>query len=184
MSGRIIPESSNRQDWPRLVAQTINKHSREAGGFGWADYSDASAGTGTAMTAGTALQITRTLAPTAANNRVRGPFLNWVFWDNAAHVIRPRRLYDVLAMSIYIKVTPGATGGNLVVALVAGTLEIASKAFPMTGVVGADMGLRVDFLTACRATFLANGAKVMLTSTVSATLKEFSPEFYPLGYES
>ena len=33
MSDRIIPETSSRSDWPRLVAQVLNRHSQALNGF-------------------------------------------------------------------------------------------------------------------------------------------------------
>lgn len=35
MSDRTIPETSTRSDWPRLVAQVVNRHSRALEGFPW-----------------------------------------------------------------------------------------------------------------------------------------------------
>ena len=53
MGARIIPETANRQDWPRLVARRVNEHDREiaalqAGGGGGSGTFDLDDGTATA----------------------------------------------------------------------------------------------------------------------------------------
>lgn len=192
-----IPVDARRQDWPRLVATRVNKNTNDVGsleervaaleslstGLGWVDYSDASAGTAAALTVGSYVQMTRTLSASATNNRLRGPFAGHAFWDNTAHVARPRALYDVIYLSIYLRVNPGASNGAIDVQLLAGTIDVGTKTFPLTGATGSDQGLRADFIVPVRTSFVANGAKVMVRTNVNADLKEFSPEFYPLSYE-
>lgn len=192
----FVPVDGKGLDWPRRVANAINALRglnksldtrvtalESEGGFGFVDYSDTLAGTPVTLTAGATVQVTRPLSASPTNNRLRGPFEGHAFWDNTASLITPRALYDTIALSIYIKVSPGASGGVLDVALMAGSVDVGTKSIEMTGAVGVAKGLRADFVVAVRSSFWTNGAKVMLTPTVTTDLLEFSPEFYPLGFE-
>ncbi|MGJ3630216.1 hypothetical protein AB5I41_31470 [Sphingomonas sp. MMS24-JH45] len=66
----------------------------------------------------------------------------------------------------------------------AGAIDIGSKSFEMTGPVGVGKGIRADFKITCRSAFLANGAKVMLTPSVTTDLVEFSPGVLAYGMSS
>lgn len=205
-----VPVDGKGFDWPRRVANAVNSLLKQknvsradfdvlegrvsavetaVGGIeqrtnlGWIDYTDTSAGTATALTPGAATAVTRTLSVSPANNRLRGVFDGHTFWDNTASKIIARALYDVVLMSIYIAVTPGASGGVLDVQLMAGAIDIGSKAFELTGPVGTAKGIRADFIVPVRSSFLANGVQVMLTASVPTDLIEFSPEFYPMSVE-
>lgn len=205
-----VPVDGKGFDWPRRVANAVNSLLKQknvsqadfdalaarvsaaetaiAGiqqrtNLGWIDYTDTTAGTATALTPGTATQITRTLTASAANNRLRGVFDDHQFWHNDTSRIIARGLYDVIMMSLYLAVSPGASGGVLDVQLMAGAIDIGSKAFEMTGAVGTPKGIRADFIIAVRNGFLTNGVKVMLTASVPTDLIEFSPEFYPMSVE-
>jgi len=192
MNRQPIPVDGKGLDWPRRVANAINglfrttdDHAAQLAtvgtGFGFIDYTDTESPTAISLPAGDTVQVLRTLAASTDNNRLRSVFTGHAFW--AANKITPRALYDVIQISIFIRIVPGASNGALDVSLMAGAIEIAAKAFPLTGTVGAGQGLRADFIIPVRGMFLANGAKVMLRSSVTATVTEFSPEFYPLGYE-
>lgn len=191
-----VPVDAKRLDWPRLVANGINalralydalvtrlEGVEARSGFGWADYTDNDAPAPLALSGGSTVQVSRNLSASGANYRLRGPFAAHQFWDNATDTIRARALYDVIDVSIYLKVIPGASGGTLDVQLMAGAIDIGSKSFEMTGPVGVGKGIRADFKITCRSAFLTNGAKVMLTPSVTTQLVEFSPEFFPADIE-
>lgn len=156
-------------------------------GGGFIDYTDNGfiAGTTTPLPADIATQITRDLTASAANSRLNRPFADWQPWDNAAKLIRGRSLYDVIGISIDIRIIPDKVGGVFRVSLMAGTIEVGAKNMPLTVQPGTEEKIRVDFpQIAVRNSFITNGAKLLLTPTVPMTLVEISPEFYPLGYEA
>lgn len=155
-------------------------------GGGFVDYTDFDyvAGAKTVLAAGVPTQLSRDLGASAANTRLNRPFAGHAFWDNGAKLIRGRALYDIVAISAAIRVVPDQVGGVLRVAIQAGAVEIGGKNMAITAKVGAEEAIRVDFLFPVRSGLLTSGGKVMLTATVPMTINEFSPEFYPLGYEA
>lgn len=137
------------------------------------------------LPADVATQVTRNLNASAANNRLNRPFADWVPWDNTAKLVRPRALYDVIGVSIDMRVIPDKIGGVVRVSMMAGAIEVGAKNMPLTVQPGVEEKIRVDFPQVfVRNSFFINGAKLLLTPTVPMTLVEFSPEFYPLGYEA
>ncbi len=200
----FVPVDGKGLDWPRRVANAVNAANRRLGGdgsrldaiearldalearkdYGWVDYTDTQLGTALNLPAGVVTQVTRDLTVNALNDQLRGVYAGHDFWDNATDTIRARALYDAIAISVFLKLTPGASGGVIDVQLLAGTVDVGTKSIEMTGAVGVAKGIRADFLVACRSAFLANGAKVMLTASVTTELTEFSPEFYPLSAAS
>ncbi|MGJ3625956.1 hypothetical protein AB5I41_01465 [Sphingomonas sp. MMS24-JH45] len=120
-----VPVDAKRIDWPRLVANAINglrslydailgrlEAVESRSGFGWADYTDNDAPTAVTLVGGATVQVGRNLSATGPNYRLRGPFAVHSFWDNATKTIRARALYDVIDVSIYLKVVPGVFLGR------------------------------------------------------------------------
>ena len=122
------------------------------------------------------------LSASVANNRLLGPWENFVFWDATNHLIRARALYDMVAMSFVLRFRASVLGGKMEIALVIGVGKVAAKTLTLTAAVGAEENQRVDFFLPQRTSWFANGAAVVLTSSVDAELIEFSPEFYPQGF--
>lgn len=139
----------------------------------------------TPLPADVATQVTRDLSASAANNRLNRPFADWVPWDNSAKLVRARALYDVIGISIDMRVIADKIGGVVRVSMMAGAIEVGAKNMPLTVQPGYEEKIRVDFPQIfVRNSFVNNGVKLLLTPTVPMTLVEFSPEFYPLGYEA
>jgi hypothetical protein len=166
------------------VAYNPGDFGRYGGGF--VDYSDNdyTNGATVALAAGVPYQVTRDLAPTANNYRFNRPFDQWQPWDNSAKLVRARALYDIFATSSDIRVVPDKVGGVLRVSFMAGQIEMGGKNMALTALPGNEEKIRVDFIFPVRNSFFTNGARIMLTASVPMTLVEFSPEFYPLGYEA
>jgi hypothetical protein len=164
---------------PRLVTG-------DAEGFGWVDYTDTTSGTETAIAAGVRTQVSREISATGANNKLSGHWLNHNFWGG---IVGDRKIVgvsvnDVVAISIALRVRPELVGGILTLEVdVGGAVgAVVTKSTPLTGDVGELERMRIDATISMRATFLANGGRVYLTSTVPFALVEFSPEFYPIGF--
>jgi hypothetical protein len=155
-------------------------------GGGFVDYTDNdfAAGTRSILPVNTPWQLTRDLTATGANVRLNRPFAGHQFWDNTAKVIRGRALYDLVMMSMAIRVIPDQLGGVLRVAIVAGAIEIGGKNMAITAPVGSMESIRADFIFPVRNALFTNGGKIMLTSNVPMALIETSPEFYAIGYEA
>ncbi len=165
------------------VEYSPNEFGRYGGGY--VDFSDADAsGTGFALPAGVPTQLTRSLLSSSANTRLNRPFNGHQFWDNTAKLIRGRALYDIVATSMFVRVIPDKLGGVLRIAIQAGAIEVGGKNMAITAPVGSEESIRADFIFPVRNMLLTNGGKIILTATVPMTLVEFSPEFYPLGYEA
>lgn len=162
--------------------RTFSEYGGGAVDFTDTDYTNAIT---TPLPADTATQITRNLNASAANNRLNRPFTDWVPWDNTAKLVRARALYDVIGISIDMRIVPDKVGGVVRVSMMAGAVEVGAKNMPLTVQPGTEEKIRVDFPQIfVRNSFATNGARLMLTPTVPMTLVEFSPEFYPLGYEA
>lgn len=156
-------------------------------GGGFVDYTDNDylAGTATVLPADVATQMGRNLSASAANKRLNRPFADWQPWDNAAKLVRGRALYDVIGVSIDLRLIPDKVTGVLRVSMMAGAIEVGAKNMPLTVQPGSEEKIRVDFpQVAVRQNFITNGVRLLLTPTVPMALVEFSPEFYPLGYEA
>lgn len=139
----------------------------------------------TPLPADVATQMARDLSASASNNRLNRPFADWVPWDNSAKLVRARSLYDVIGISIDMRVIADKIGGVVRVSMMAGAIEVGAKNMPLTVQPGFEEKIRVDFPQIfVRNSFVNNGVKLLLTPTVPMTLVEFSPEFYPLGYEA
>ena len=155
-------------------------------GFGWVDYSDLTSGTETPLLAGVRTQISRELSASGANNKLAGHWFGHNFWGG---IVGDRKIVgvsvdDVVTMSFALRVRPGLIGGILSLEIdIGGTVgAVVTKAVPITGEVGEIERLRIDATIPMQSTFIANGGRVYLTSTVPMTLVEFSPEFYPIGF--
>lgn len=197
MTSPNVPVDGRGLDWPRKVANAVNglfarlaaaeaaagDAMSMAAGFGFIDYTDNDAPDVLTLPADVETEVERDLAPSEANRRLRGPWANHDFWDNEAKLIRARALYDVVTLSFAMRIISDVANGKLTLSLVAGSLNFASTTVPLTAPVGEEESMRIEFTVPMRSAFVANGAKVMLMSTVDASLVEFSPEFYPVGYE-
>lgn len=211
MTIQNVPVDGRGLDWPRKVANAVNRLQKLVGdtaapiddvaeaaqealglaqdamsmaaGFGFIDYTDNESPDPLALPADDEVQVERDLSPSAANRRLRGPWLAHEFWDNTGKVIRARALYDVVTLSFAMRVVSDVANGNLTLSLIAGTINVASTTVPLTAPVGDEEVLRIEFTIPMRNAFVTNGAKVMLMSTVDASVIEFSPEFYPVGFE-
>lgn len=167
------------------LAQNERAFTEYGGGF--VDYTDNHyvAGTTTAVPAGTAMKIERDLTASAVNSRLNRPFSDWQPWDNAAKLVRARSLYDIIGIRIDIRLIPDRVGAVVRVSMNTPTVELAGKNMPLTSPPGEEEKITVDFPElAVRRSFFENGAAFYLTANVPMTLVEFSPEFYPLGYEA
>ena len=156
-------------------------------GGGWVDYTDNdyTAGKPTTIAGGSTYTMARDLEASAANFRLNNPFAGFQFWDNAAKLVRARALNDIIGVRIAMRVVPDRIGGVVRISLATPTIELAGKNMPLTVVPGTEEQLSVDFpQLAVRPSFFQNGAAFMVSSTVTVALVEFSPEFYPLGYEA
>jgi len=155
-------------------------------GGGFVDYTDLdfAAGIKTILPVGQPYQLARNLSASGANVRLNRPFAGHEFWDNTAKVIRGRALYDLMMMSMAVRVVPDQLGGVLRVAIQAGAIEVGGKNMAITAPVGAVEAIRADFIFPVRNSLLTNGGKIMLTSNVPMTVIETSPEFYAIGYEA
>jgi len=184
MTGLAITPGASQADIDAALAAHDREFSEYGGGY--IDYTDNDyvAGTTVAMTAGVPWQVTRDLSASAANSRLNRPFADWQPWDNTAKLVKPRALYDVLINSSDIRVVPDKVGGVLRVSFMAGAVELGGKNMAITSQPGVEEKIRVDFIFPVRNSFLTNGARIMLMASVPMTLVEFSPEFYPMGYEA
>ena len=167
----------------QLAADT-RTFSEYGGGFVDFTDNDFAAGNKTVLPVGTPWQLNRNLTASGANVRLNRPFAGHQFWDNDAKLIRGRALYDIVMMSMAIRVVPDQLGGVLRVAIQAGAIEVGGKNMAITAPVGTMESIRADFIFPVRNSLLANGGKVMLTSNVPMTVIETSPEFYAMGYEA
>jgi hypothetical protein len=185
-SAGVLRERPDQGDVDALRTELAAKEREftEYGG-GFIDYTDNDFGRGvrTLIPADVPTQVMRDLTATAANSRLNRPFAGFAFWDNDAKLVRGRALYDVLQVSMFLRLIPDRIDGVLRVSLQAGAIEIGGKNMSITAAVGSEESIRADFIFPVRNMLLNNGAKVMLTSTVPLALVEFSPEFYPMGYE-
>ncbi len=146
-------------------------------GYGWVDYSDLDKPSPIVLATSVPTAIVRNLAATGPNTNLNFPFAGHAFWDGSKIVARA--LDDVVSVSLVFAITPQSLGGVLTVALLAGTIDIAPATHVFTAPVGTIENIRLDVRIAVRASFLTNGARLVLTSSVPAMLTEFSPEFYP-----
>jgi len=184
MTGLAITPGASQAD----IDAALSAHDREFSeyGGGFIDYTDNdyNAGVTVPLVADLPTQVMRDLSASAANNRLNRPFADWLPWDNSAKLVRARALYDVVINSSDIRVVPDKVGGVLRVSFMAGTIELGGKNMAITSQPGVEEKIRVDFIFPVRNSFLNNGARIMLTASVPMTLVEFSPEFYPVGYEA
>lgn len=153
--------------------------------FGWAGYSDNDAPTPIELDEGVRTRLDRSLAPTSNNNRLTDAFESHVFWAGTSpnKVIAARAIGDVIAVSVHLRVVAGRIDGSLTMEFdVGGAVGVVTqKTVVLTGDVGVEERIRVDFIFVTRATWVANGAAVYLTSSVPLDVLEVSPEFYPLS---
>jgi len=184
MTGLAITPGASQADIDAALAAHDREFSEYGGGF--IDYTDNdyNAGVTVSLVAGTPTQMMRDLSASAANSRLNRPFTDWAPWDNTAKLVRPHALYDTFFNSSDIRVVPDKVGGVLRVSFMAGVIELGGKNMAITAQPGVEEKIRVDFKFPVRNSFFNNGAKIMLTASVPMTLVEFSPEFYPDGYEA
>jgi len=178
---------------PANVAAEINaafaandRQFSEYGG-GFVDYSDVDYANNitTPVPAGTPMQIVRNLSAAAVNYRLNRPFATWQPWDDVAKLVRARALFDIIGVRIDIRLIPDRVNAVVRVSMNTPTVELAGKNMPLTAPPGVEEKITVDFAElAVRNSFFQNGAGFYLTANVPMTLVEFSPEFYPLGYEA
>lgn len=178
------PEAGEINDLRAQLAADQRSFTEYGGGF--VDYTDLDFATGikTILPVGQPYQLARNLSATGANVRLNRPFAGHEFWDNSAKVIRGRALYDLVMMSMAVRVVPDQLGGVLRVAIQAGAIEVGGKNMAITAPVGAVEAIRADFIFPVRNSLLTNGGKIMLMSNVPMTVIETSPEFYAIGYEA
>lgn len=184
MTGFVSAPAASQADIDAALAANQRTFSEYGGGF--IDYTDNgfTQGVTTTLAAGVPYQVDRDLTASAANSRFNRPFTGWQPWNNSAKLVRPRALYDIIITSSDIRVVPDKVGGVLRVSFMAGAIELGGKNMAITALPGNEEKIRVDFIFPVRNSFLTNGARIMLTASVPMLLREFSPEFYPVGYEA
>lgn len=157
-------------------------------GGGYVDYTDTDyvAGTYLTLLAGQPVQLSRNLTANPARTRLNPPWSDFAFWDNSAKLVKARALHDTLDISVALRIVSDKIGGVLRVQYTTAddAFIVAAKTHSLTAAVGQEEGLTTDSKIAVGTRFAAVGAKVMLTCTVNATLREFSPIFYPTGYDA
>lgn len=218
MTIQNVPVDGRGLDWPRKVANAVNRLQKLVGdtalpiedvrglaqqaleaagdaadaaaaamsmaaGFGFIDYTDNDAPAPLEIAADTEVQVERDLSPALVNQRLRGPWAGHEFWDNGAKVIQARALYDRVTIAFAIRLIADVANGEFTLSLIAGTINVKSETRPLTAPVGEEESMNIEFTVPMRSAFVANGAKIMLTSTVDVSVIEFSPEFYPESFE-
>ncbi len=155
-------------------------------GFGWIDYSDVQNGVALALPADTVVQINRPLLAAPVNSQLAAPWDTWNFFGGTDSDRRfmPRALEDVYYVSIATRIIASQVGGSVHFGLdVGGTAGLIVESTEMLSApVGEENRLRFDFIVPVRSSFFANGGRMMLTSSVPASLYEFSPEVYPQSH--
>lgn len=157
-----------------------------ASGFGWVDYTDTEAGVETPLLENVRTQVNRALVASPANNKLAGHWEGHAFWggtssDRKIIGVTPA---DSIALSFVFRVRPGRIGGVLLMEIDVGPPigVVVPESRSLFGDVGEIATLRITSIFSMRTAFQANGGRVFLTSSVPATLVEFSPEFFPLGF--
>lgn len=157
-------------------------------GGGYVDYTDNdyAAATYLPLLAGQTVQLSRDLTPNATRTRLNPPWSGFTFWDNSTKLVKARAQHDTLSISAALRIVSDKIGGVLRVQYITAdnAFIVAAKTHSLTAAVGDEEGLTTDSIIAVGSRFASVGAKIMLTCTVNATLREFSPIFYPTGYDA
>ena len=157
-------------------------------GGGYIDYTDNDYPAGNYLTllAGQTVQLSRDLQPNPTRTRLNPPWSNFAFWDNTTKLIKARAQHDTFDVSAAVRIVSDKIGGVLRIQLMTAdnAFIIAAESLALTSNVGEEEGLTTGSKIAVGTRLAAVGAKIMLTCTVNATLREFSPIFYPTGYDA
>ncbi len=145
--------------------------------LGFIDYSDTDSSVLT-LAPNTRTWITRS-APTALSF-AQPPFVGAVLWDGQK--IRGRVAHDTMVMRLDLMVRPLVSGGALYFGIDIGLgtdLDPDSKSF--AGQTGVSQPMRFLAPLDFRTYLMANGGKIMLSSTVPCEISRVSPEFFLWG---
>lgn len=157
-------------------------------GGGYVDYTDNDYAAGNYLTllAGQPVQLARDLTSNPTRTRLNPPWSSFSFWDNTAKIVKARAQHDTLDISAAFRIVSDKIGGVLRIQYVTAddAFIVAAESLPLTSAVGTEEGLTTGSKIAVGTRFAMVGAKIVLTCTVNATLREFSPIFYPTGYDA
>lgn len=152
-------------------------------GLGFTDLTDPDAGEALACPAGEWVQVTRALAASPANARLRGDYAGHLFWQDGK--IRPRGLGESVLFQAFFKVISFITDGFLLIEVRPGgnrTLNQGSAPIKLISDAGVEeSGYTPSHVFNVRSTFAAQGAEVWVQLTRGGELLEFSPEFNPIS---
>lgn len=175
--GGVVIERVGTQGIQGLDGPTFN-------GFGVVDYSDADAPAPIVLSAGIPTWVQRDLIGSGVNNTLRNGFQGHSFWDNSTKLMRALRLREAFVGSVALNIEADLLGGTLTLALTtAAPSPITVWQWPrlLTAGVGQPEAIRMPFEVYSRNSFFTHGAKFVLTCSVPATVRLFSPEFSPVS---
>ena len=140
-------------------------------GFGYQQVTELASEVGATLSPGQRVPLVMTVDSAQGSSTLQGPFAGFNFFDGVT--LRARRIGDAMDLRLTATVTPSVAGGSMSVdCTINGSPQLTDvDSSQIFGAAGQPQRISFRLVLLPKAVFVANGAKLFLTSTVPLTVR-------------